>query len=159
MLFFSFYSDAGEDDSDDAYNAETDYSEDDDNDAAPAPRHWVPQPRAPPQPAPAPARVNLDDAYKDPVWLQRFAEHVGPTLHNAEHTPWEIFQDLLPQEAINVLVRETNRYAEQYFRSTFDLQMVDILKTPGGNNACMLLTLLCYVICKHSDFLYFFHTL
>ncbi len=41
-------------------------------------------------------------------------------------------------------------------KTTFDLQRVDILKTPGGNNKCVLMTSLWYVICKYSDFLNIF---
>ncbi len=36
---------------------------------------------------------------------------------------------------------------------TFDIQMVDTLRTPSGNNACVLMASLCYIICKYSDFL------
>ena len=34
---------------------------------------------------------------------------------------------------------------------TFDFQMFDTLNTPKGNKACLLMTSLCYVICKDSD--------
>ena len=40
---------------------------------------------------------------------------------------------------------------------TFDLKTVGTLKTPNGNNACVLTMSLCYVICKDSDFLNIFH--
>ena len=39
---------------------------------------------------------------------------------------------------------------------TFDPETVDTLKTLVGNNACVLMTTLCYVICKNSDFLNIF---
>ncbi len=36
---------------------------------------------------------------------------------------------------------------------TFDLQMVDTLKFASDNNACVVMALLYYVICKYSDLL------
>ncbi|XP_072043195.1 piggyBac transposable element-derived protein 4-like [Amphiura filiformis] len=47
-----------------------------------------------------------------------FAHHVGPKIHTAEHSPWEIFSDILPRDAIQVIVRETNKYAEQQMRGS-----------------------------------------
>ena len=40
---------------------------------------------------------------------------------------------------------------------TFDPQTVVNPKTPAGNNACVVMTLLCYVICKGSDFCEFLY--
>ncbi len=39
---------------------------------------------------------------------------------------------------------------------TFDPETVDTPKTLVGSNACVLMTTLCYVICKNSDFLNIF---
>ncbi len=58
----------------------------------------------------------MDDAYRNPAWLQDFVRHAGPQLHDEENTPWEIFKDLLLDDVIQTLVTETNRYADQYFR-------------------------------------------
>ena len=40
---------------------------------------------------------------------------------------------------------------------TFDPKTVRTLRTPSGANAYELMTSLCYVICKDSDFLNIFH--
>ena len=40
---------------------------------------------------------------------------------------------------------------------TFDLKTAGTLKTHSSNNACVLTTSLCYVICKDSDVLNIFH--
>ena len=40
---------------------------------------------------------------------------------------------------------------------TFDPQTVGSGRSPTSNNACLLMTSLCYVICKDSEFLNIFH--
>ncbi len=40
---------------------------------------------------------------------------------------------------------------------TFDFKMVDTLETPSDNNTGVLMTSLCYVICKYSDCLNIFY--
>ena len=42
-------------------------------------------------------------------------ERCGVLRHNREATPEEVFGSLFPAETIDLLVRETNRYADQYF--------------------------------------------
>ena len=45
-----------------------------------------------------------------------FLEPYDLILRRLEHTMGEIFQDVLPVEIIDIMVRETNRYADQYFQ-------------------------------------------
>ena len=53
----------------------------------------------------------------DVLWLRAFNQRCGPLIHDAEATIPDIFSDLLPDGFIQLMVRETNRYADQWFAS------------------------------------------
>ena len=63
-----------------------------------------------------------DDAYRTgELWMHDFVETEGPLLHDGASTASDIFNEILtggnpdgPDDVVNLLVTETNRYAQQF---------------------------------------------
>ncbi len=62
--------------------------------------------------------IYISGAYRDDIgWLDDFGERAGVLRHGNDATPEDIFNSLFPAQAVQLIVNETNRYAEQYFAS------------------------------------------
>ena len=72
--------------------------------------NWVP-PRRRRQAAQPDPHVG---AYRDRSWLQPFRFTSKPSLHDEDFTEYDIFANLLSDRVIDIMLKETNRYAEQY---------------------------------------------
>ena len=53
---------------------------------------------------------DISNTYMSLEGMPVFNERHGPLIHDAESLPFQIFTDLFPDEIMDLLVSETNRY-------------------------------------------------